>query len=356
MKKYNNRFCHGFSSQDDIINEIPQDEMLYLTSPKKGYIISGNNNPASKNYLYKLEGNHNNARAYRVNELLNRYFENETKISVNESITIMKDIKDSNAAYILPKFLEIIKRNFNTKELRENKNYQILKNWNYEYNLESEAATLYSLLERNLCILLLTKKIKKEKAKPVLNFFPYYKFIHGMIDKIYNGEKIQLKECSFYNSNDDCEKYLVNVFRNLDEYTQEFRDSNNLIKKWGIVNYNYFPNTPFDDIFLLKKIYSKKKYASGSKDTIKISRSTGNNKMGEFVGNQSPRIQFICDMIDPEQPYLIIAGGNGGSPLQMYYNNLMDQFENDKLIQFRNIDFNDEKNKQRIISLEKRKN
>ena len=355
LKKYNNRFCHGFSSQDDIINEIPQDEMLYLTSPKKGYIISGNNSPASKNYLYKLTGNHNNARAYRVNELLNRYFENETKISVNESITIMKDIKDSNAAYILPKFLEIIKRNFNTKELRENKNYQILKNWNYEYNLESEAATLYSLLERNLCILLLTKKIKKEKAKPVLNFFPYYKFIHGMIDKIYNGEKIQLKECSFYNSNDDCEKYLVNVFRNLDEYTQEFRDSNNLIKKWGIVNYNYFPNTPFDDIFLLKKIYSKKKYASGSKDTIKISRSTGNNKMGEFVGNQSPRIQFICDMIDPEQPYLIIAGGNGGSPLQMYYNNLMDQFGNDKLIQFRNIDFNDEKNKQRIISLEKRK-
>jgi hypothetical protein len=51
---------------------------------------------------------------------------------------------------------------------------------------------------------------------------------------------------------------------------------------------------------------------SGNKDTIKISRSTGNNKMGEFVGNQSPRIQFICDMVDPEQPYLIIAGGNGG--------------------------------------------
>ena len=104
LKRYQNRFCHGFSSQDDIVNEIPQEEMISLNSPKKGYIISGNNSPASKNYLYKLVGNHNNARAFRVNELLNNYFNNNTKISVNESINILKDIRDSNAAYILPKY------------------------------------------------------------------------------------------------------------------------------------------------------------------------------------------------------------------------------------------------------------
>ena len=170
LKRYKNRFCHGFSSQDDIINEIPQDEMLYLTSPKKGYIISGNNSPASKNYLYKLIGNHNNARAYRINELLNNYFKNDIKISINESISIMKDIKDSNAAYILPKYLEIIKKNLNQKELRENKNYHILNKWNFEFNLDSEAATLYSLLERNLCLLILNKK---RKIKTCIEFFPF---------------------------------------------------------------------------------------------------------------------------------------------------------------------------------------
>ena len=354
LKKYQNRFCHGFSIQDDIVNEIPQDEMLFLTSPKKGYIISGNNSPAAKNYLYKLIGNHNNARAFRVNEILNNYFNNNTKISVNESIRILKDIKDSNAAYILPKYLEIIKRNTHKKELSENRNYQILKKWNFEFDLESEGATLYSLLERNLCLLLLNKKMSKEKSKPLLNFFPYYKFIHGMIDKIYNGEKIKLKECTFYNSNDDCENYLVNVFRHLDEYIKDFREPSGLIKKWGTINYNYYPHTPFDDIFLLKNIYSKKKYVSGNKDTIKISRSIGNNKMGEFVGNQSPRMQIINDMSDPEQPYLILSGGNGGSPFQMYYNNLMDKFESNTLIKFKNIDFNDEKNKKRIITIDKK--
>ena len=355
LKKYQNRFCHGFSSQDDIINEIPQDEMLHLTSPKKGYIVTGNNSPASKNYLYKLIGNYNNARAYRVNELLNNYIKNNTKISIKESINIVKDIQDSNAAYILPKYLEIIKRNLNPKELRENKYFQNLKKWNFEFDMESREATLYSLLERNLCTLLLTKKMSKEKAKPVLNYFPYYKFIHGMIDKIYNGEKIDLKECSFYNIKDDCEKYLVNVFRHLDEYIKDFKEPSGLIKKWGTVNINYYPYTPFDDIPILKNIYSRKIYASGSKDTIKISRSPGNNKLGEFVSTQTPRFQFICDMSEPEEPYVMISGGNNGSPFQMYFNNLMERFETKEMIKFKKIDFNDEKNKNRIITLEKRK-
>ena len=60
-------------------------------------------------YLYKLIGNYNNARAYRVNELLNNYIKNNTKISVDNAITILKDVKDSNAEYIVPKYLEIIK-------------------------------------------------------------------------------------------------------------------------------------------------------------------------------------------------------------------------------------------------------
>ena len=93
-----------------------------------------------------------------------------------------------------------------------------------------------------------------------------------------------------------------------------------------------------------------------NKDTVKISRSTGNNKLGEFVASQTPRIEFICDMSEPEEPYLSIAGGNGGSPIQMYYNNLMDEFEAKKIVHFKKIDFNDVKNKNRMITLEKKRN
>jgi penicillin amidase len=357
IKHYQNRFCHGFSSHDNVINEVPQDELLFITNPKKGYIISANNKPATDNYLYKLVGNHNNARAYRIKELLNQYIKNNTKISVKNVIDIIKDVKDSNAEYIVPKYLSILKKKLNKKELKDDILFLMLSKWDYKFNPESRAATVWSVLERNLCTFILTKNLTNlDKYKAVLNYYPYYKFIHGLIDKISKGEKIKLKRCAVFNENEDCEKYLVDVFVHLGLDIQKYLDSTGDVKKWGEVNFNYFPYTPFDDIPILKYFYSKKKYAGGNKDTVKISRSPGNSKYGDFVGMQTPKGQFVYDMAEPEEPYLIITGGNGGSPMQKYYNNLMDDFEGKKLIKFKNIDFNDPKNQERIITLEKRLN
>ena len=357
LKKYQDRFCHGFSSHDDIINEVPQDEMLFITNPKKGYIISANNNPTTQNYIYKLVGNHNNARAHRINELLSGYIKNNKKISVDDAITIVKDVKDSNAEYIIPKYLEIIKRKLNLKEVKEDVLYQMLHKWNYEFTPESREATLWSVLERNLCTFLLTKNLTNlSKFNLVLNYYPYYKFIHGLIEKIWKGEKIQLKQCAVFNKNEDCEKYLVDVWVHLGYDIQKYLDSSGNIKKWGEINFNYFPHTIFDDIPILKYIYSRKQYVGGNRDTVKISRSPGNSKYGEFVGSQSPKGQFVYDMADPEQPYIMINQGNGGSPMQRYYNNLMKDFEKKKLIKYKNIDFNSPKYQERIITLEKRVN
>ena len=356
LKKYQNRFCHGYSSHDDVINEVPQDDLLMISNPKKGYIVSANNKPVSENYLYKMTGNYNNARAHRINELLNGFIKNNTKISINEATNIVKDMKDSNAEYILPKYFEIIKRNLNLKEVKEDVLFKMLNKWNYEFTPESREATLYAILERNLCTFLFTNKKNKDKFNSVLNYFSYYQFVHGMIEKIANKEKISLKECAVFDENEDCEKYLVQVWIRLGKSVDKYIDGTGNIKKWGEVNFNYFPYTPFDDIPILKYFYSRKKYAGGYKDTIKISRSPGNSKFGEFVGTQTPKCQFICDMNDPEQPYLILSGGNGGSPMQKYYNNLMDDFETKKIIKFKKIDFNDEKNQERIITLEKKRN
>ena len=357
LKKYQNRFCHGFSSHDDVINEVPQDELLNIDNPKKGFMVSANNNPASRNYLYKLIGNHNNARAHRINELLNGYLKNNTKISIKEAIDIVKDVKDSTAEYIIPKYLNIIKKKLNRKEVKEDVLFQMLNKWDYKFTPESRAATVWSVLERNLCTFILTKNLTNlDKYKLVLNYYPYYKFIHGLIEKISNGEEIKLKKCAVFSDNEDCEKYLVDVFVHLGRDIQKYLDSTGDVLKWGEINYNYFPHTPFEDIPILKYFYSKKKYVGGNRDTVKISRSPGNSKYGEFVGTQTPKGQFVYDMSDPEQPYMIITGGNGGSPLQKYYNNLIDEFEEKKLIKFKNIDFNDPKYQDRIITLEKRNN
>ena len=90
IKNYYNRFCHGFSSEDDIKEIIPEKEMIKLYKPKKGYVVSGNNKPASFNYLYELRGHHNNLRAQRIEDILKSYKSSNKKIGIKDANKIIK--------------------------------------------------------------------------------------------------------------------------------------------------------------------------------------------------------------------------------------------------------------------------
>ena len=356
IKNYYNRFCHGFSSEDDIKEIIPEKEMIKLYKPKKGYVVSGNNKPASFNYLYELRGHHNNLRAQRIEDILKSYKSSNKKIGIKDANKIINDVKDINAEYILPKYLNIIERNCqNISLLKNNEYYSLLKNWNYEMSFDSKEATVFSVLERLIGYSFILNDIKgyddnKFMAGTVLNVLHYWNFISGIIDKIYQGEKINLKECIENN----CEKNLVKAFYDLNNEMEKYRDKKGNIIKWGEINFNYFPHNTFDKIPILNLLFNKKKKAGGNRNTVKISRGPNNGKIGDFYGTQSPRLKFICDMKEPESPYLTISEGEGGNFLQDYYNNFDDKHEDGKLIKFESINFDDEdKYKQRIIYLNK---
>ena len=362
VKNYHDRFCHGYVSDDDIIKEIPKKEMLRKYNPEKGYIVTANNKPASFNYLYELRGHHNNLRAHRLEEILNNLKKNNKKININEAINILNDVKDINAEYIVPKYLELIeKHSKNIYKLKKNKYYSMLKNWNYEMNYNSTEATIYSVLERQIGAQLLQNEYKNNETfieSPVLNYLFYWNYVSALIDKIYKGEKIKMEQCRTFNGliyEEDCEQFIVKLFDKIDEYVEPYKDKNGNIKKWGEINFNYFPHTTFDKMPILNLLFNKKKYVGGNRNTVKIVRGPVNSKIGKFIGIQSPRLKFVCDMKDPESPYLTISEGNGGNFFQEYYNNFDDKHEKAKLIKFSNINFENVNNKDRIIVFSKKK-
>jgi len=364
IKNYFNRFCHGFSSEDDIIEEIPEKQMLKLQNPKRGYIVSGNNKPASFNYLYELRGHHNNYRAHRIEEIILDYKKNNKKIGINDATKIVNDIKDTSAEYYLPKYLSLLEKNSqNLNDLKRNEYYLMLKNWNYEMDYNSQTATVFAVLERLIGYSFIMNDVtgyedNQFMAGSVLNVLHFWNFIVGTIDKIYKGEKIRMKECKYFDDksglfDDDCEKNLVRVFDTLDKSIEKFRNDKGDIIKWGEINFNYFPHNTFDKIPVLNKLFNKKKKAGGNRNTVKISRGPNNGKIGDFYGIQSPRLKFICDMKEPETPYLTISEGNGGNLFQDYYNNFDDKHEDAKMVKFECINFTDEKYQERIINLNK---
>ena len=366
VKNYYNRFCHGFSSEDDIIEEVPEKNMLKLHNPKRGYIVSGNNKPASFNYLYELRGHHNNFRAHRIEEILMEYKSNNKKIGIKDANKIVNDVKDTNAEYFLPKYLYLLEKNsLNINELKKNEYYLMLKNWNYEMSYNSTTATVFSVLEKLIGYNFVINDIsdefddKKFMAGSVLNVLHFWNFVTGTIDKIYSGVKIRMKECKTFDAknnifDDDCEKSLVKVFDDLDMNMKKYRNGNGEIIKWGDLHFNYFPHNTFDTIPVLNYFFNKKKNAGGNRNTVKISRGPNNGKIGDFYGIQSPRLKFICDMKDPETPYLTISEGEGGNLFQEYYNNFDDKHEDAILVKFEKINFDDFKNQERIINLNKK--
>ena len=96
--------------------------MLKLENPKKGFIVTANNKPASFNYTYELRGHHNHVRAHRINEMIQNYINDNHKITINDTMKMINDVHESLAEYILPKILEIIKKN-SRFDINQNKYY-----------------------------------------------------------------------------------------------------------------------------------------------------------------------------------------------------------------------------------------
>lgn len=353
VKNYINRLCRGYTSQDDVIKYIPRKELPKLVSPSKGYIISANNKPVSFNYTYELRGHHNHVRAYRIREMIEKVIQNKKLFDVNATKEMINDVKDSLAEYLLPKLLKIFERNlkFSTKE---NKFYGELKKWDYKMSKNSTGATVYAVLERDIALGLVTKKNGDDKtSKGMLNYLHYWNFISGIIDKIYNEERVDLKQCVHQSGNTNCEKYLLNKFLNLENSMKDYVNQFGRIIEWGEIMTQEFPHTPFDKIPLLNRLFSRSIHTSGNRNTVKIARGPFNHQNKNFISKHSANLKFVCDLKEPTKPYLTIPGGNSGNFIGKFYDNLLERHENCDLIQIKDVNF--DKIKGGLLEIEEEK-
>jgi len=340
-KNYKNRFCRGYSKEDDIQKFIRRVELPSLTNPSKGFVVAANNKLASFNYTYQLTGFHTLFKENIDACMIENKIKNFTKFTVEDNVEMMNDVKDSLAERILPQILKIVERNSNPAKLKNLKYYEELKNWNYNLVKNSPVPTIYSNLELFLGKQLLTNKISDNKARGIMSLLHYWNFISGIIEKIHNGERVDLKQCAHLSGNINCEKYIVYIFSNLDKFLNEngMKDSSGRIYNWGEVKFNYYPHTPMDVVPFVNKIFSRKVYTGGNRNTVKIARGPFNHDKGHFISTHSPRLKFVCDMRTPTKPYIIIDGGNSGNILSSYYDNLMIKNDNTELIQLDDINF-----------------
>lgn len=400
---YKKSFCKGWLKSDELVDILEEKDTPKLLNPKKGYIITANNRPFSENFIYNYHGLFVFARARRIRQLIDNFIgansgnhsfkskehidiiihtNKKKKISLEDSIEILKDVKDVNAEYTLPKLIEIYERNnkkayneFNNhvKKMQEyqqiaqsNPNFDIpknlykppqgilfmehLKKWDFTMEDNSQLASIYSILYYNIAIHLFEPYISNNKsnksentksiAEGIISTKSFYNFIYSLIDKVYSGIEVNLKQCSYITGSKNCEKYLVKIIDNLFQYIENDNLSyKGSIPAWSDLSYQHYSHKPFTNHFIFRYIFDRWQRSRGNFNTIKVSFGSYNNPNGKFVSSYSPGCQFLVDMKNPTNPLVNISIGNSGNVLSKYYDNRIGTTENADLVMFKTIDF-----------------
>lgn len=370
---YKKNFCRGWAVSDEYMGFMDFDKYFSLINPIKGFIVTANNRPTSINYIHEYSGEHLYGRSERINQLLNQKISKNEKISIEDNINFLSDVKNVYAEYLLPKIAEIYERN-KKKEYEEFRKYvekmreyqdvmkqnpnfkppeskyvppqgivylEHLKKWNCTMESESHLASVWAIIEYHLGLELL-QPLENEDAKGVISARSFYNFVYSLIDKIHQGKNVRLKACSFISGSKECEKYIVKIIDNLDKYILEEGDYKGNLPEYGEIAFQHYPNFFFDNIPILNMIFSKRINSGGNMHTIKASANRYNNKNGKYVSIHGPCYQFVVDMKNPNEPYITSSTGNSGNIFSSFYSNRLGSIDKADLVKYKNFDFKEE--------------
>lgn len=116
---------------------IPHGDIPHVLNPERGFVGSANQHPTSPDYPYYYTGYFDASRGRRLFSLLGSM----------DSITVddMKDIQQDAFSVYAEDILPVLLADLDTTVFENymNRAYGLLKTWNYRYDREEEAATLF---------------------------------------------------------------------------------------------------------------------------------------------------------------------------------------------------------------------
>jgi len=131
----------GESTATDWSGFIPMDQLPHVKNPSRGFVSSANQRSTSAAYPYPYLSMHGGFEAYR-GRTLNRKLDTMEQITVRDMQNLQTDVYGLKAAEALPALLALL----DEAELNESerKYFDLLKNWNYEYERKASGPILFN--------------------------------------------------------------------------------------------------------------------------------------------------------------------------------------------------------------------
>ena len=356
-------FSKGYNSSEyDVnkINFIPRKETPIVINPEEGFLATANSHPFPDTYKYFLTSYEIPWRHHRINELIAKIIKAK-KFSIPDSISVLSDTHDSLCELMLPDLLKTLNK-YIYPQLYSNRYFQLLKNFDCNMSKKSRAATVYQVFTYKLIQHLLLKNEtngvnegfnNEDEVNSLLRKLSFDFFLYKIVNHATKVGGIKFhKNCQYFQKGHHCEEYIIDVFHRLYGYLKDYGfievivnekgEKEETVKRWGDVNKQYYPHI-FKPIKILDKIFSRKIFTDGDKNTIKVGIPSYSNDLKDpYNSLHSAEIKYVNDLSDITRPYLCMSTGNSGNILSKYYSNLMERCEKNQLIQIQNYDFEDD--------------
>lgn len=262
---------------------IPVAENPHAFNPQQGFLSSANQNVTDSTYPYWYNGKFSEFRAWRINEALDTL----SNVTVQDMFKLQNDNHSVLARTILPYLIDIVGRTAPAGD-----DYiQLLKNWDYNYDANSEAATVFQVWWS-----ILHPAIWKDVFK---------KSPDGMLPLSERTVQIMLQHKEKLGDLD--KKIAVSYIKAIDSLNK--LRAENGIAWWQVKNttINHLAKlTPFS--------YSN------------LHNGGWGNTVNAMKGNHGPSWRMVVEMKDIPEGYGVYPGGQSGNPGSKYYATFLDKW------------------------------
>ncbi len=304
----------GASGEYDWTGFIPLMELPHAINPKRGYMVSANNEAVDAEwYPYVFDLNYDGGwRAWRVEELIKEL----APISMDDMKRIQNDVYAKKAEVEVPLILAAIEKKGVT-DPQVLKAYRLLKEWDYKADLDSPGCTIFFKYAHSMRAAVFKDEVSEEDFEKFLSESHVEIAVEALIRK--GGESHLWDDKETPDVVEDMDDTLVRAIKDSMEFIEERYGEDPADWEWGDVHVmKWFHPLGFGP---LKDLSVGTWPHVGSRHTVR-NASPADGGRWHFKAMYGPAWRHLIDMGDVENAQGIIDGSVSGQWLSPHYRDL----------------------------------
>ena len=302
---------------------IPQQDNPHIKNPERGFVSSANQHPTDQTYPYYYNGNFENYRNRRINEVLAKA--DSHSIDPQFMMKLQNDTYSKFAESFLPELLKVIDKH--TWDDFGKSCIDSLKNWDLNYSAHAFAPVLLTATFESLRYYL--QDIQRDKHIKIANPSTYN--LVRLIKKYPHNIYFDLDSTSYRENADDV---LLLSFQRALNKVETWQKTHKEKLTWARYNPTHIDHW----LKQIKPFNSKQLDVGGYKFCVDAINET-----------HGPSWRMIVSMENPVKAWGVYPGGESGNPGSPQYDSFINTWANGQYFQLLMLHSADENNDQIIL-------